>query len=344
VKSEFIRQEHKRRKAEYKNDDTVYDFLLSMNKELSRKEIYKPSGKKYPTIFVFGLPRSGTTLLYQLISYSLDLGYVNNLIARFWLAPLHGIMLSKAVLGDARDGSFVSDYGKSINIAGPHEFSYFWMHWLGIRSIDEMLLFGSNRKDINWKRLKSVISCMQDIFEKGMVFKNNYVANLLKNFSTNFDMPIFIYIERDVRDVALSILKARKSYYDNLDAWWGTYPPEYHSLKTLPFHQQIAGQVTGLIRVYEKQIELIHEDSILRVNYDELCQSPASIIELIIERVNRLYGFPINFINRPPSEFQRTGMRRNLCEDEKKVLKSLRKNFYNNFYSYIDKKEGEPDE
>ena len=40
-----------------------------------------------PIIFVMGLPRSGTTPLVQLLVQKFKLGYVTNLVARFWESP-----------------------------------------------------------------------------------------------------------------------------------------------------------------------------------------------------------------------------------------------------------------
>ena len=41
-----------------------------------------------PLLFIVGVPRSGTTLLYQLMCTHLDVGYVSNAMARWWMAPI----------------------------------------------------------------------------------------------------------------------------------------------------------------------------------------------------------------------------------------------------------------
>ena len=138
----FIEEENASRRAAYSTDARLLEILTLMNQTLAPVEHYAPSGVPRPNLFVFGLPRSGTTLLYQLIAYCLDLGYISNLAARFWLAPLTGVVLARAVLGNRRDGSFRSDYGKSLDPAGPHEFSYFWQKRLGIAGVEDMLCFG----------------------------------------------------------------------------------------------------------------------------------------------------------------------------------------------------------
>ena len=62
-------------------------------------ELYRDREIEHALVFVVGLPRSGTTLLTQVLAYCLDAGYVNNFAARFWLAPVHGLRLSRLMRG-----------------------------------------------------------------------------------------------------------------------------------------------------------------------------------------------------------------------------------------------------
>jgi len=45
------------------------------------------SVEQLPILYIVGVPRSGTTLLSQLVSRYCPVGYINNLIARCWLRP-----------------------------------------------------------------------------------------------------------------------------------------------------------------------------------------------------------------------------------------------------------------
>lgn len=323
--NKFVKMDNKLRASKYQKNNLIEDSILRMNQHLMLLEQYESCSNKFPTIFIFGLPRSGTTLTYQLVAYSLDVGYINNLTARFWLAPLQGIMLSKAVLLDVRDNSFTSDYGKSTHINGPHEFAYFWQHWLKMKSVEDMLKFGDSRKDINWKLLGNVVSGMQGLFGKGMVFKTNFAANFFVEFSQTFNMPFFIYVERNMSDVARSILKARKVYYGNYETWWATYPPDYKKLKKLSYHEQIAGQVYSLKRTYEEQLKRVDNDLIMRINYVDLCKSPDNFVKSVSKRIKYLYDFTVGIINTPPAKFKNTGGKRLYTIEEKLVISALKK-------------------
>src|SRR6056297_1198149 len=115
------------RKGSYKKDEKDENFLEEFNKYLFQKEIneYCDYPVRHPFLFVVGPPRSGTTLLSQLIAYTFDVSYINNLVARFYLAPLHGIRFSKTVLGESKQSDFQSNYARTGNLSDIHEFGYF---------------------------------------------------------------------------------------------------------------------------------------------------------------------------------------------------------------------------
>src|SRR5437764_1046201 len=118
-----------RSKGKFAHDIGDYEFLLRFNKNLEELEsslVMENVEEEYPNIFILGLPRSGTTLINQLIFNALDVGCTNNLMARFWDAPLCGTMLSKIILGKAKSNSYTSSYAASDNIMSPHQFAYFW--------------------------------------------------------------------------------------------------------------------------------------------------------------------------------------------------------------------------
>ena len=303
MKNKFVNKENAERTSNYIKDQAQEKYIAKMNEALEPLDIPKKSNNKYPTIFLFGLPRSGTTISYQLICNCLDLGYINNLIARFWSAPSFGIMLSKSVLFNSKDSSYISDYGKSIDAAGPHEFAYFWHKWLKMNSVEDMTRFGQNNNKIDWRGLNQQISSMQELFEKGMIFKTMFVANHLEKFINEMNMPIIIYIERDPYDVSLSILKARKAYYGDYNKWWSTHPPNYKQIFDLDFDEQIAQQVSSLREIYNKELSKIDQSFIIRIKLRDFCSNPLGFLESINLKIKKLYGLNIELINQPPQIF-----------------------------------------
>ena len=85
--------------AGFRKDPAEESFLDDLNLRLATfhdAEVTEQP-EHFPTLHVVGPPRSGTTLLMQLLAAHLEVGYINNLIASFWRVPLYGIRLSKKV-------------------------------------------------------------------------------------------------------------------------------------------------------------------------------------------------------------------------------------------------------
>ena len=107
--------------------DALNDALAPLEQALI-EEFEAPTE---PLVFIVGAPRSGTTLLTQLLISQYEIGYVSNLIARFWKAPYLGLLLAKEIRDPDRppDVGFSSDRGFTSGYEGPHEFGYFWRRW-----------------------------------------------------------------------------------------------------------------------------------------------------------------------------------------------------------------------
>lgn len=319
----FVSDENNRRTESYHKDTQMEHRFVRMNVALSHLEEFSSGNADYPTVFIFGLPRSGTTLSHQLIAQCLDLGYINNLIARFWLAPQYGIALSKAVLGPQKNAQFNSNLGQTSDPFGPHEFGYFWNNWLKVRDINDMLAFDNPRPEIDWLELGRTARGMQSMFGSGIVFKTMYAPVHIRQFAKTFSMPLFIYVDRDPVDVALSILAARVAVYGRPDLWWSIYPPNYFSLAELPFHQQIAGQVYSLRETYEKQMKLIPSELSMRLHYSRVCEAPSEVIHDIQIRLAEVYGVDIGERFAPPERFEFRSRPDVLDEDQKAVITEI---------------------
>lgn len=290
------------RKSQYRKDEESESFLLKMNQTLREKEVYRDYPESLPIIFIFGPPRSGTTLLSQVVAYSLDVGYINNLMARFWLAPLHGIQFSKTVLGDGGSVAFQSDYARTNNLSDIHEFGYFWRDLLDLHTMDDIVNVKQREPHLDWQYIRRVLVSMQHQFGKPLVFKNIYGAYYLRKFQNILKKVIGIYILRDPLDTAVSILNARKKYYGDPNIWWSYTPPEYNELKSLDYWHQIAGQIIWLDRFYENEITGM-ESSIIRVQYEELCENPVQLLHQIQAISESEYGDSIDIDSDPPTSF-----------------------------------------
>ncbi len=296
---------NRKRQPGYRKDAEAEAFLHNMNRALQVLEA--PLCQNYPIehpfIFIFGLPRSGTTLISQLLAHGLKVSYINNLAARFWLAPIHGIRLARNVLGEEKQISFRSNYARTGPPGDIHEFGYFWRYWLKKETLADVVFVKEREEQIDWKGLRRVLSTIQREFDKPWVAKNVLGAYHVEKLKHVLGKVLFVYIERDPLDVAVSILEARKKYYTDPNTWWSYTPVEFHLLKDLDYWHQIGGQIYFLRRYYNRQIAAIGEANVVRVHYEQMCRHPASVLQQVQERLEQQFGYELPCDLEPPEAF-----------------------------------------
>jgi hypothetical protein len=282
-----------KRNSAYLKDKKNEDFLSHLNEHLIQLEnnLTKPNlDNKHPTFFVIGAPRSGTTLLTQILASFIDTGYINNLVARFYKTPLVGLNLSKQSLGDPYSFDYKSHYAKTSSINDIHEFGYFWRSLLQKKSI-ESIIHSQREKNIDWSDVKNKLLNIQDIFNKPLVFKNILGSYHIGDFIRILNKKVFfIYIERNPIDTGLSIIEARKLYNKDLNDWWSYVPLEYNSLKNKDHWFQIAGQVFFLQRFYNQMVKK-YPGNVIKISYEQVCNSP----KIIIDRLNKICKDKLNY-------------------------------------------------
>ena len=225
------------RLAAFRHDPAAEEWLTALNQLLADAELPAPPSAidpaQLPLIYIVGAPRSGTTLLSQLLSRYLAVGYINNLIARFWLRPSVGIRLSDLVLGaHARERiELESRHGSTEGAAGPHEFGYFWRHWLQLDSQPTHHLSDAAAQRVDRAGLRHALRDeILDRFGLPVVFKNVICGFHAPLLSEVHPQSWFVHITRDRRDTAASILKSRHQRYGSYDAWWSLKPSTFSAI------------------------------------------------------------------------------------------------------------------
>jgi LPS sulfotransferase NodH len=294
----------KRRDA-YAKDASGEEFLQELNEYLQPRELdlYRDRDVQHPFIFVVGLPRSGTTLLSQVLAYCADAGYVNNFAARFWLAPVYGIRLAKLIAGEERPTTFESDYARTKTLLDIHEFGYFWRFWLKKHTFDDVVHAAEREDEIDWPGLKRTLLNMQHELAAPFVAKNMLGAYHMPKLRDVLEQVIFVYIERDPLDVCVSILDARRKYYSDPSEWWSYIPIEYPLLKGLDYWEQIAGQVHYLARFYERALAEVGPANVVEVTYEQLATDPASVLAAVADRAASTFDYRLTLRQPSPPAF-----------------------------------------
>jgi lipopolysaccharide/colanic/teichoic acid biosynthesis glycosyltransferase len=288
----------------YRKDADYEEFLRCLNHSLAENHDRELQDlpEIYPTIHVIGAPRSGTTLLTQLIASCLDVGYINHLIAAFWRVPCYGIRLSGRLLTDTRAGSYRSDFGRTSSIDEPHEFGYFWSYMLGYRNMEEQ--DGDFESHIDWHRLRRTLVNMAQEFGKPALFKSFLLAWHIRKMQQILPKSVFVWVRRDPVDNALSLLKARQAQLGSIDEWISMKPREYSWLRHEPVCRQVAGQVYYLERAIERQVDAVGGRNVLQIAYSEMCVAPREVLKQVCDLLER-NGSTVQCVGEVPEHFER---------------------------------------
>lgn len=225
-------------------------------------------------IFIVGLPRSGSTLLVQLLIAHLRLGYATNLVARFWNRPAFGVALNRALSNDPGAISEVeSFYGRTLGYEGHHEFGWFWARWFDYGESHRIEPARWNAIDI--RAMRAEISAMEQAWNRPLIFKNPPALSMQIAFFEHFlDEPIFIYLRRSEPEVAASLWQARLKSPGGIASWYSTRPPDIRQLERLGPEEQIARQVRSTRREIEDQLSQVPSERVRVVDYASLVGTP----------------------------------------------------------------------
>jgi sulfotransferase family protein len=287
----------------FRKDPSDEQFLEELNTILApaQEADYQDLPEKFPTLYIVGAPRSGTTLLNQVIATHLDVGYINNLIAAFWKAPVYGIHLSKKLLPSRLQSSYQSNFARTENIHEPHEFGYFWATVFGENAIKQADY--ENIKKIDWMRLRYMMTNISDAFGSPVIFKMAALGWYIEQVQSILSKSCFVRIRRDPLQNALSILNYRRQFLGDVERWVSLKPREYTWLKKKPYWYQVVGQIYFLEKAMEAQISKVKQYNVIDLTYLELCQNP----QLVIEKVKLLLeknGSNVQIIGQIPTHFE----------------------------------------
>jgi hypothetical protein len=287
--------------ATYAKDATEERFLRDLNDVLAAWQPSQPVAEAvYPQLIVAGTPRSGSTLLMQLMASCLDVGYVDNLVASFWRAPVVGVRLSRKLLDKPAHPSYASNFGRTRGIDQPHEFGYFWSEMLGYPDFAERDPEHEDR--IDWIALRNTLRSMAVAFGAPMVSKPFLLTWHLARFAAELPETVFVRIKRDPVDAALSMLRLREELLGTRDAWASLKPKEGAWLEQRSVHEQVAGQIHYLDASISAQLARVPADRVLEIAFDELCTKPGDALAAIRQLLRR-HGAEVDLLREAPDAF-----------------------------------------
>ena len=271
--------------------DGYRDLLEAVNRgiegvALPAVEAEPGDGSGFSTrLFVTGVPRTGTTLLMQLLAASGAVAYVSNFVARFYRNPTFGAALQElaAPLLPARQARFRSDYGRTRRWHQPHEFGFFWEHHLPFG--DDHDPSPTALETVDWAALREALDGLAHRLGGPLALKNNLLACVTPALGRHLPGSVFVELRRDPEAVAHSLLRARREEAGGAGRWWSTRPAGWARLESQqPPVRQIAWQIAALDAAHARARHRVGEDRWVRLAYDDLCADPRAAVAGLAER------------------------------------------------------------
>jgi len=256
--------------------DSFEVFLDRLNEVLAPHFPAIPANPpRHDSCQIVGLPRSGTTVLFQLLARTGSVGYPSNVMAPYWRVPVVGARLQRQLTLGQPTVSLRSVAGRTSEPLDPHEFGYFWRNALG-HSGNTLRPDGEGW---SWERLQSALDAMCEAFDAPTVHKNFLALHHAPEMRRHLHRSKFLVLARDPRDVAASLWMVRREIHVPDEETFGTDPGWRGTTDLL---DRIIEQVEALEQARRELVEHDCGDTLV-VDYRELCRSPRDVIHQVLE-------------------------------------------------------------
>jgi hypothetical protein len=209
-------------------------------------------------IFIVGMPRSGTTILYEKLARHPDLACLTTSSRKF---P-RSVALSKL-------------WGMARRNARPTEAPHVWRR---ATRVEDDSLSADDATPALRAYYTDVVVAQLRIAGKPR-FLSKYPRNGLRMgfFSAIFPDCLFIHIIRDGRAVVRSILEKRETH-GGMNAYWGIRPPGWRSLLGLDPVEAVAAQYTGSVDLMRRHGAGMGPRRYMEMRYEDFCSNPVKAL------------------------------------------------------------------
>lgn len=252
----------------------------------------------WPPLFIVGAPRSGTTVVFQHIVNTLELGYFPNLAKEHPRACVTMGYLARRRYRYA--GSYESAYGVIEGPMAPSDGWGIFHRWFPRYDLDRPV-----RED-RLHELRTIVRAFEKIFAAPLANKNNANSLRVPWLLRVFPDARFVHVRRDVCDTVRSVLKSRAAHGVPDDEWWGVAPPHFYDRRFESELERVVYQTVDVERFVAGSLEGLDDDHARTVPYESFCDAP----ETLIDWVRRIYaGAGVELGARaatPPASFRRS--------------------------------------
>jgi Sulfotransferase family len=236
-----------------------------------------------PIIFIVGAPRTGSTILYQVVTNTFRVMFPDNLASLFGMWLPYGMAYSHLLFGDAPHNCFSSVRGKT------------WLGGLHAPSESEKFFRAifTDEQTVNNQKFCQFTAALQRLREKhrqSVIFKSLRVGQHIRYIVRMVPSARFIHIRRDPRYAAQSILLARAEERADPNRPWYVSPRRHNELL------QLHGVLQATRQVYLIDMEITTDLKILASTHQSITIWYSDLCLETDTTLRRLAAF----LNHPP--------------------------------------------
>jgi hypothetical protein len=258
-------------------------FAAPLDRLLARAErrLYaRAEAPKKPIVLVGGAPRSGTTILDQVLIGSLPVTYFNNLTAVFPRAPIMANRIFGRLLKKPPPG-VRNFYGRTAGFAGRNDALHLWDRWLGNdRYRPPHHLAPAVADD-----MRRFFGAYEAAFGGPIVNKNNALAVCADVVADVLPTAHFVCIRRQPLYAVQSILGTREFIQGRRDAPYGVGDPDYAAQPGANPIEEVCAQVLYHERRMEELRRTLGPKRFWIVEYEEFCRAPHVVVERVADEI-----------------------------------------------------------
>lgn len=245
----------------------------------ARWECYDERNDDIPQLLIVGLPRTGTTMVSQLLARYLDVSYFPNVSAIFPSAP---IWATKRFVGDFSTAPKTTKnfYGSTAGFQGISDGFHIWNRWFG----SDRYCIGHLPNDDEVADLQAFFFAWNGVFNKTLLNKNNRNVDGIASLAQFLPNAFFVVVERDPAMTIQSLLQARRFVQGSDSTGWGLFSNRFDT-DSDPI-RSVCKQVAFGIHRLEEQLSHVSQDRIVRFSYEDFCGAPTSALESVLELVS----------------------------------------------------------
>ena len=256
------------------------NFTNELNTDLSALNARLLAGfqtTKNPPAFIVALPRTGSTLFQQVILSGFELGYVTNIMARFWKAPCVGAALQADLMYNGFVSSFSSKFGNTMGPLEPHEWGWFWQDKLRLEGDVHYI---ESHNSINWEELAATLGCIENHLNAPLLFDNVFAMANLTEIRSHFRKVLAVNITRDPFFICNSIINAGQDRNGGIDEFYGHRPRNIEEVEAISDPvEMVVFQVRSLINETLTILDSMKKEDVFTIAYEKLVSDPGNAIE-----------------------------------------------------------------